>query len=188
MKTPAERTRPLVGAIKIWQEDGQGPIVVAVDGYPGAGKTTTADILKKNGFQVIRQDSYLLPLKERLRLLEKSSNREKTVQLSFHEDRRLSEDVKAWRNKADSKQVLVVEGVFLLDRRRYPKLWDRTVYLKADWALTDARRVEREKRRWGSQYVPETDPQSLFAIVVSAYRHWVAKERPEDTVDLVLEA
>lgn len=171
---------PLLKKLSLWHRK-LDPLIVAMDGYPGAGKSTLANFLESEGVTVIRQDEYLLPLKQRLKLIGESRNPGHSIMFDFHEDRRLMDDVSQLKSG-----IVVVEGVFLLEPKRYSGLWDKRVYVAADWGATDARRVRREKERWGAKYMPESHPKSLFAIVVKTYRAWAEATHPEQTADLVI--
>lgn len=183
MKTVEELAEPLLEKLDEWkQPDHQ--LTVGIDGYPGVGKTSIASILEGTGARVIHQDEYLLPLDQRLQLVETSENLDSTIIFDFYDSHRLRHELE----DASDDEVLVVEGVFVLDRRRYLDVWDKTVYVDSDdWDRVDIRRIAREKQRWGDQYMPETDPRSLFPKITNAYRRWAEAERPREIADLILD-
>ena len=69
--------------------------------------------------------------------------------------------------------ILLVEGIFLFHYEVLDGVWDKRIYLDGNMKLADARRVAREKARFGKKYFPETHPDSfarLFKLVHRRYR------------------
>lgn len=186
MKPVEEIEQQLLTALTSWKENGK-PLVVAIEGYPGAGKTTLADSIESESFKILRQDEYLFSLDKRLRLLKSSSNVTDAVILDFYDNRRLNKDLAALQ-RSSPKQTIIVEGVFLFDPRRYRGVWDKQVYISVDKELADFRRVKREKARWGNKYMPEGDPRALFPLITRIYSEWTKQVSPEKMADLVLKA
>lgn len=67
------------------------------------------------------------------------------------------------------------------------RLWDKRIYLDGNIEGIDARRIRREKERWGRDYFPETHPDSYFRQVVIALKKYREEYRPEKIADLVIE-
>lgn len=182
MRPIDEVAQPLLEKLAGWQAE-QPKLKLAIDGYPGSGKTTLANYLgEKTGLAVIHLDDYLLPLPERLGIIRRSEDPTRAVIFKFHDDQRFLKEI------SNATAGVVVDGVFTLDPTRYPSLFDRKVYVASDWNLTDARRIKREKARWKKDYKPESDADSLFAIITRTYRRWSAEQSPEQLADVVLQA
>ncbi len=184
MKPSAQLLQPLLDTLK---NHSSKTTLVGIDGYPGIGKTTLAEELKSRGTTVLHQDDHLLSLKERLRLIENSQDLDTTIIFDFYDSGALQASVREFKQRSRPGDILVVEGVFVLDTYRNPEGWDVSVYLSSDdLDAIDARRIVREKKRWGDLYMSEDDPRSLFPKITKAYRSWATRVCPERYADLVL--
>ena len=62
-----------------------------------------------------------------------------------------------------TKNILIIEGIFMFHPKLpLNKLWDKRIYFEGNEVQIDARRVKREKEKWGKDYFPETHPDSYF--------------------------
>ncbi|MBI3442394.1 MAG: hypothetical protein HY007_01350 [Candidatus Sungbacteria bacterium] len=85
-----------------------------------------------------------------------------------------------------SKRIMVIEGVFMFHPQLLNDLWDKQIYLTGDIDKIDARRIKREQEKWGSDYFPETHPDSYFRQVTIALQRYIQQYKPEKVADLVL--
>ncbi len=197
--------------ILAWAKDPK-KIVIGIDGYTGIGKTTLVNKLAELNSEVlvVNRDDFQIP-RVKFTKLYKGSNqieRIKLFELGSNNGKKLERLVKAfYKNKGAykikvydgvtgkvttprsydlSKKVMVVEGVFLFHPKLLKHLWDKKIYLKGDVKKIDKRRVEREKKRWGKDYFPETHPDSYFRQVIIALQRYQKVYKPEQSADLVV--
>lgn len=186
---PGALTRLVLGNMREWQRDTQ-KLVVALDGYSGAGKTSLATDLTRHSDQIVvlHQDDFVLPARERKDALSNASDPLSVFELNFHDDERirnLVSDFRAGKYKPD-RQALLVDGVFLFHPRGLNELWDKRIYLDAEEQVADQRRQKREKKRWGYQYVEETRKDSYFRLLTLALKRYRKEYQPERMADLVV--
>lgn len=187
-------------------------IVVAIDGYTGIGKTTLVQNLSKlnKDITVAHRDDFLYSRKtvskkfysakpaDRPKVMEFSTINQKKFEqliLAFRAGKK-SITLKTYNHKTGqidvktkynlNKKALVVEGVFMFHPLLQNNLWDRRVYLNGNIKKIDARRVTREKARWGKTYIPETRPDSYFRNVTLALKSYIQKYKPEKHADLII--
>ena len=185
-------------------------LVVAIDGYTGVGKTTLLNNLAKlnlnilpvnrDDFQISRtkfEDLYK-NVKDRTAIFElemnDSAKLEKLVQ-TFRESNKLYK-IKAYDGVSGkiiiprlfdlSKKIMVVEGVFMFHPQLLNHLWDKRIYLDGNREEIDARRIKREKERWGKDYFPETHPDSYFKQVIIALQRYKKLYKPEKVADIII--
>jgi uridine kinase len=185
-------------------------LVVGIEGRTGAGKTTVLkDLARLGEVTPVNIDDFLVSHSERNAL---STNQEDMkrhwLSVRWYKAEKVREVITAYREGAESMvvkthgqrgdeedreitynfkdRVLVVEGVYLL-LPKLADLWDRLVYLDADEANADTRRIAREKTRWGKKYLPESDPRSRFRAFKTAYKEYLRDYHPEKKADLVIE-
>ena len=185
-------------------------LVVGIDGYTGVGKTTVLNqlaILNEN-ILAVNQDDFLLSREATKNLLAKAKDRSQVFELENRDSKKIEDLVSAFRNGAEiyemkvfnpvsgeidilksfnlSKKILVIEGAFMFHPKSLDHLWGRRIYLDGNIEEIDARRVKREKERWGKDYFPETRPDSYFRQVIIALRRYKDMYNPEELADLVL--
>jgi uridine kinase len=176
------------------------PVRVAVDGPPGAGKTTLADelavVLRARGREVVRAtiDDFLHPPARRY------ARGEYSAEGCYHDthdhdglkrvlldplgpggDRRFRCAVDRPVTTAAADAVLVFDGVFLL-RPELNDRWELRVFVSTAFETTVERAVIRERevssradveRRWRERYIP-------------AQRLYFAAVRPGERADIVV--
>ncbi len=184
--------------------------VVAIDGYSGSGKTRLLRALARlnRNILAVHLDDFLNTGKKRRALLKTARDPSVVFELHWNNVEKVQRLLRAYRiqsgsysvgvynSKTDrydkkrvfdlSKKVLVLEGIFLLHPKLYPHTFDATVYLDIDLKVAKARRMQREKRRWGRAYVPEDRPDSFFRLFTFAYTRYVKQYRPKKIADLVV--
>lgn len=196
-------------AIMQWAR-GKEKLIVAIDGYTGSGKTTLLDQLARMNPSVlaVHRDDFVLPRAKAHRLFLRAKDREKFFEKDICNIPKIKRLLSAFRRNARSctidtynhvtgtvdvkktfdttKSILVIEGVFLFHPRTLNKLWDRRIYLDGDTAAIDRQRVRREKKKWGAEYIPETDPESFLRYITLALKHYRKRYKPEAAADLVV--
>lgn len=186
--------------IKEWAV-GKDKLVVAIDGYVGVGKTTLINNLVKLNSEIVpvHFDDFLLSRKKvEAKDFELGYNDYPKIEKLVNTFRISSEPYRTTIFNADSgevdtpieydfsKQILVIDGVRMLHPQLLNHLWDRRIYLDGNTEEIDKRRVEREKKRWGDKYFPETHPDSHFRQITTALKRYREEYKPEQQADLVL--
>ncbi|MFH1968620.1 MAG: hypothetical protein ABIJ84_04495 [bacterium] len=187
-------------------------IVVAVDGYTGSGKTSIANrIAELNpNYLVVHLDDFIRHWKIRKQMMDATHDRSRVFEHLWYRYDALERLVKAFlcgrriirlkvydfdendfsslRPFDLSKEVLLIEGVFLLHpQHRINSLWSRSVFLKTKLRKSEARHVNQEKKKWGKDYLPEDHPGSYFGSFKEAYRRYLELCSPEQRADLVID-
>lgn len=202
--------RKINRSIKVWSKD-HAKLVVAIDGYAGSGKTTIADFIAKQNSDVlvVHFDDFVHHWKKRKRLIEKAKDKAQVFERSWYrydDLERLINDFKT-KNKGVikfkiydydkndfgaqklfdlSKKIMVVDGIFLFHPwHKINKLWDRTVYLAVDFTKADKKRISREKKKWGKDYLPENHPDNWTKYYKKAYQRYVKECKNQKSCDLV---
>ena len=75
-----------------------------------------------------------------------------------------------------SKKIMILEGIFLFHPKLYKNTFDVRIFLD----------IEREKKRWGKKYVPETRPDSFVRLFKITYGRYLKKYRPKQLADYVI--
>ena len=197
--------------IKTWSK-GRDKLVIAIDGYAGSGKTTIAGLIAKQNHDVltVHEDDFIRHWKQRKRMIERNKDKSKvfafhwyryddlkTLVCRFKTKNKGSMKIKTYNYEKNdfgpkklfdlSKKILVIEGVFLLHpKNKIIGLFDKTIYLESDFAKADKKRIMREKKRWGKNYVPETHPDNWAKYFKKAYGEYAKKYRVQSNRDMVI--
>lgn len=196
--------------IKSWLKD-QAKLVVAIDGYAGAGKTTVADFIAKENIDalVVHLDDFIHHWKDRKTMIDKAKDKSKVFEYSWYRYDDLEKLIREFKTKNKgliklkaydydknefgslksfdlSKKILVIDGIFLFHpKHKISKEFNKTIYLDVDFSKADKKRIAREKKKWGKDYVPESHPDSWTKYYKEAYRRYVQEYKPQKNCDLV---
>ena len=196
--------------IQAWIKD-RAKLIVAIDGYAGSGKTTVADFIAKQNSDVlmIRLDDFIHHWKDRKRMIEKAKDKSQVFEFNWYRYDNLEKLAREFKTKNKgsitfktydydkndfgpkktfnlSKKILVIDGIFLFHpKHKISREWDKTIYLDADFAKADKKRITREKKKWGKNYVPESHPDNWTRYFKKAYRRYIKKYKPQNKADVV---
>jgi uridine kinase len=193
----------LTNQIREWQV-GHPKLVVGLEGYSGAGKTTLAnklaDILPA---VVVHMDDFQVSDDAR-RKLENSDTPNPDVFVEKYRFDLLKDLVRKYKSGAESAKyelydtdketffekefvfdspLLVVDGIWLSDQNRLPHVFDKIVFLATNHETADNRRRERED----TTVQEETDPDSPAKQYKLAHDAYMKKYQPDKRADLVIE-
>lgn len=187
-----------------------GKIIIAIDGFSGSGKTTFLKRLAQRNRAILPVyiDDFINTRKKRRALLRAAKDKTRVMELEWNNVRKIRQLLRAYRTsdkkysmvvynpKTDrydrimyfdlSKKILVLEGIFLFHPKLYKNAFDIRIFLDIDAKLAEARRVKREKKRWGNNYVPETRSDSFIKLFKITYSKYVKKHRPKQLADYVI--
>ena len=192
MQSIENTTKNISESLKKWLYEADKNIVVCIDGYSGAGKTT---ILKK----LAGENEFILPIymddcvstantKENLLPQIESNSSELILEWEPKDGiEKIRNIIADFKSKVGSNKVLVVEGIFLFHPNLLNNLWDKRIYLDTNKEKADARRVIREKDRFGDKYFPETHPDSFARLFKIAFKRYEELYGPKERADLVVD-
>lgn len=198
------------GQISAWTKD-RSKLIVAIDGYAGAGKTTIADFIAKQNPDVltVHLDDFIRHWKERKQMIEKAGEKSKVFEYNWYRYEDLEKLIKEFRDKNKgylklktydfdkndfspkksfdlSKKILIIDGIFLFHpKHKISKLFDKKIYLDIDFIKADKKRIAREKKKWGKSYIPENHPDNWTKYFKIAYRRYVKKYKPQNKAEVV---
>ena len=196
--------------IKVWQKD-HAKLVVAIDGYAGSGKTTVADFIAKQNSDAltVHMDDFIHHWKDRKKMIDEAKDKSKVFEYKWYRYDDLERLIKEFKTKNKgiikfkiydydkndfgpqksfdlSKKILVIDGIFLFHPKlKISKMLDRTIYLDVDFAKADKKRIAREKKKWGKDYIPENHPNNWAKYFKEAYRRYVKEHKPQKNRDFV---
>lgn len=197
--------------IRVWEKN-HTKLIVAIDGYAGSGKTTVADYIAKQNARVlaVHLDDFICHWKSRKKMINKAKNKSQVFERSWYRYGDLEKLINNFKTKNRgvmkfktydydkndfgnqksfnlSKKILVIDGIFLFHpKHKIGKMLDKTIYLDADFAEADRKRITREKKKWGKKYIPENHPDNWIKYYKEAYRRYVKECKPQRTSDLVI--
>lgn len=199
----------IVKQLQVWKKD-HAKLIVAIDGYAGSGKTTVGDFIAQHDKEAlsIHLDDFIRHWKVRKQLIEKAKDKPKVFEYHWYRYDDLEKLIKAFlQNKKTislktydydknnfgpkrifdlSKRTLVIDGIFLFHpKHKMNKLIHRKVYLDADFAKADKKRIAREKNKWGKKYLPETHPDNWVKYFKIAYRKYAQNYKLTQKADVV---
>jgi len=196
--------------IKVWRRD-HTRLIVAIDGYVGSGKTTVGTFIAKQNRHIlsVHLDDFIKHWKIRKQIIERLKNKSRAFEFnwyrydeleklinSFLEGKKKSVKIKIYDyDKNDfgdekefdlTKNVLVIDGIFLLHpKHKISNLIDKKIYLDVEFTKADKKRILRDKKKYGKNYLPETHPDNWIKYFKQAYRRYIKKHKPKSKIDLV---
>jgi len=212
MKTIEQVAKRVNKKIEEWAQQ-HHKLIVVIDGYAGSGKTSVADcIIRLNpDCLVVHLDDFVKHWKVRKRMMDVTQDRSKVFEYRWYRydavERLIKEFMSAKRKNIRlkvydfdkneftaprvfdlSKNILVIEGIFLLHpKHKRNILWGKRVFLKTDLKKAEARRIAQEKKRWGKDYLPEDHPGSYIRDFKIAYQRYLDRYKPEQRADFVID-
>lgn len=198
-------TEQLSEALNTWVSK-RPKLVVGIDGYSGAGKTTLLNAIARDNSKIlaVHMDDFILPIKLRENLIAKANDKATVFELQWNDYTAIRNLIIAFRNGERkftaklpdgstktydlSKDILLLEGVFLFHPKLLDDIWDKRVYIHTDLGVADKRRVTREKAKWGDDYFPESHPDSFYRLFKIAHKRYEENYKPIEKADLVLKA
>lgn len=195
--------------IKVWEND-HAKLVVAIDGYAGSGKTSIANFIgtQNSDALIVHLDDFIKPVNERIELMNKAKDKSKVFEFEWYRYEALeklivnfktgmkkeySEKIYSFETNTLnphtfdlSKRTLIIEGVFLFrPSHAISKMFDKKIYLNTNQTEADTRRIEREMKKWGKDYLPETHPDNWTRYFKEAYLRYSQINKPEALADVV---
>jgi len=196
--------------IQVWTKD-HAKLIVAIDGYAGSGKTTVADFIAKQNPDalVVHLDEFIRHWEDRKKMIDEAKDKSQVFEYSWYRYDDLEKLVREFKTKNKglikfktydydkndfglekifnlSKKILVIDGIFLFHPgHKISKMLDKTVYLDVDFAKADKKRIAREKKRWGKDYIPESHPDNWVKYYKQAYLRYIKERKPQKNRDLV---
>jgi uridine kinase len=185
-------------------------LVVGIDGYSGIGKTTLLNELIKNNQNIVPvfRDDFIKPRKIIEELLKNTDDKSKIMELEWCDDEKIRELVNRFKESNEtytiktynpdtgdvdiektfdlSKNIMIIEGIFLFHPQLIDNIFDLKIFLEGDNEAADERRRKREKERWGDKYFPDTHPDSYFRLVKIAFDRYYNLYKPQQRVDIVI--
>jgi uridine kinase len=196
--------------LRVWSKN-QTKLIVAIDGYAGSGKTTISDLIAKQNTDVlvVHLDDFIHHWKDRKEMMNKTKDKPQVFEHNWYRYEDLEKLIKAFKIKSKgsikfktydfdkndfgskktfdlSKNILIVDGIFLFHpKHKISKLWDKQIYLDVDFAKADKKRIAREKKKFGKNYISENHPDNWFKHYKAAYLRYVKDHNPKKNSDFV---
>jgi len=190
----------------------QSRLIVAIDGCAGSGKTTIADFIAKQNKEVtvIHLDDFIKHWQDRKEMIEIAPDKTAVFRKNWYRYYDLINILQLFKNKQLevakfypydydkndfgaikilelNKKILIVEGVFLFQPEvEINSYWDKTIYLDIDLSKATDRVIDREKKKWGKDYLPLNHPDNWFKYYEEAYLQYLKDCRPQEKCDFVL--
>jgi uridine kinase len=182
-------------------------LVVGIEGYSGAGKTTLVkEIVATMPAVLLHMDEFQVSDNERKKL-ERSLHHKKDIFVEKYRFAVLRDLVEKFRDgqrsakhdlvdpDADARHqqtflfdanLLIIDGIWLSNSDRLPSVFDKIVFLDIDPAIADHRRRQREGQRWGADAWEETHPDSYIKQYKLAHEEYMERYKPRQHASLVL--
>lgn len=196
--------------IQVWKKD-YDKLIVAIDGYAGSGKTTIADFIAKQNPDIlaVHLDDFIHHWKDRKKMLYEAKDKSQVFAYNWYRYDDLGKLLREFKAKRKglikfktydysknnfgpqksfnlSKKILIIDGIFLFHPEHgISKMLDKTIYLDVDFIKADKKRVAREKKMWGKNYMPENHPDNWVKYYKQAYRRYVKEQRPQTGRDII---
>lgn len=185
-------------------------LVVGIDGYSGIGKTTLLNKLIKNNQNIVPvfRDDFIKPRRIIEKLLKSSDDKSKIMELEWCDNEKIRDLVGKFKENNEiyttktynpdtgdvdiektfdlSKNIMIIEGIFLFHPKLIDDIFDLKIFLEGDNEAADERRRKREKERWGEKYFPDTHPDSYFRLVKIAFDRYYKSYKPQHRANIVI--
>jgi len=153
---------------------------------------------------VVHMDDFIHHWKDRKKMIDKAKEKSRVFEYNWYRYDDLEKLIKEFKTKSKglinfktydydkndfeprksfdlSKKVIVIDGIFLFHpKHKISKMLDKIIYLDVDFAKVDKKRIAREKKRWGKNYLPENHPDNWTRYFKEAYRNYIKKYNPKD--------
>ena len=205
-------TKILLGAVKKWEKP-EGKIIIGIDGYGEAGKTTLLKGVNEGNILIVNRDDFAIPRKDLAAKYKSARSDDEKVDImvnktintkeliSFLKQYKNSNEIIEWKIRDDitglknktkkfdfSKRIMIIEGILLYGHNSLSNLIDRKVFVDIDQTEADKRRMTREKEKWGKDYFPDTHPDSYFRFIKIGFNDYLKNQNPKERADLVIES
>jgi len=176
---------------------GSDKMVIGIDGYSAAGKSTILACLSEINSNVIKLhlDDFLKSSEERSKLMRGVQDKTVMFEKNWYRYDLVEDLLKKFKSGSNeviklelydydqkevvtkeydlSKSILVVEGIFLFHPELpINKYLDQRVYINVDFDSADEKREDREKKRWGEDYTALNQENSFSAPFSEVYRDY----------------
>src|SRR3989344_6451723 len=214
MRSIEQIAKKIDSKIKEWvrQRNKYNRLVVVIDCYAGSGKASVADYLGKTNPDclIVHLDDFVKHWRVRKRMMDTAKDRSKVFEYRWYRYDALERLVRKFMHAKKnsillkvydfdkneftsprvfdlSKNILVIDGIFLLHpRHKRNALWQKRIFLNVNLKKADERRIAREKKKWGKDYLPEDNPDSYVRDFKIAYRRYLNRYQPNQKADLVV--
>lgn len=196
--------------IRDWAKNGD-KLIVGIDGYAGSSKTTVADFIAKQNSDAltVHLDDFIHHWKDRKKMIDEAKDKSKVFEYKWYRYDDLERLIREFKTKNKgvikfktydydkndfgpqksfdlSRKVLIIDGIFLFyPKHKISKMLDKRIYLDVDFAKADKKRITREKKKWGKDYIPENHPDNWTKYFKEAYRRYVKEHKPQKSCDIV---
>ena len=199
--------------VRSWSSDKK--IIVGIEGYSGTGKSTLLGMLQKADTNIlpVHRDDFLIDRDEWNKVFSNASNKSSALEyvavdtqemIDLAEEYKKSNKLYNCLLRADesasnlsgkknvlctydfSKNIMIIEGVFLFHPKLHDHIFDYRIVLDTDQEAADERRRRREMAKWGDKYFPDTHPDSYFRLLKIAYNNYLEKYNPCERADLIV--
>lgn len=189
--------------IRVWKKN-HAKLIVAIDGYAGSGKTTVGNFIAKHDKDVIsiHLDDFINHWRKRKQMIEEARDKSKVFEYNWYRYDDLERLIKAFLegkksiklkiynyDKNDfgpkkvfdlSKKVLVIDGIFLFHPdHAITKYVHKNIYLDIDFVKADKKRIAREKKKFGTNYLPDDHVDNWVRYFKLAYQRYIDQYNPK---------
>lgn len=206
----ATNAKEILKHLQHWSKENTR-LIIGIDGYAGTGKTTIANALLElcpDDIELLHLDDFIQPVEKRIEMIrtfpdpslafEKHWYRYDVLQdllSTYKENTALSFETMLYdfdtntiskKHRFDlSKKILLLEGIFLFHPENgITPFFDKRIFLDTPFEIADARRIQREKEKWGENYQDESHPDNWTRYFIEAYRRYTLHYHPEILCDL----
>lgn len=200
----------IVELIKKWEKEyPDQKLIIGVDGSSGTGKSTiSSEIAKKKKVTLVQIDHFLTPWKKRKKLLDTAKNKMMVYENHWYDLKEFRKLVNLFKDPKRKKvylishsniypkkkkkkikynlntKVLLVDGVFLLNKKIYGKIFDKTIFLEIPKKyLAQRRRIRYSLNNRSGKYDSKNKYSQLFN---KAWEDYLKRFNPARKSDVVV--